>query len=178
MCYFCRYSMSPGMSNTGNEALLASSEAFQPQPLKRTLQCDPELYSPSSVTSDLPPNLSNMRQLLRSHEEDIVERVVQRLSLQNPTPHTANTLNPQTTIEPFPATLPIPPNPTLTRIAELEAELVQLREVASKAKQARETREHSVRTTPANHSTIPQVRAHLASQTPWRHNSLAWEERL
>lgn len=71
-------------------------------------------------------NLNSMRELLRSHEQDIVDRVVQQLSSQHTTQYQPQPL-PMT--QHYPAVrLPSPPHNTrLTRIAELESQLAELR---------------------------------------------------
>ena len=56
-------------------------------------QSQPNSNSPASNYSDRPINLNTMRELLRSHEEDIVERVVQRLGSQNSIQPNASTSN-------------------------------------------------------------------------------------
>ena len=100
----------------------------------------------SSNSDTLPPsapspngsiNLSSMRELLRFHEQDIVDRVVLRLSShQIPTPAAAQA-NPRPYLPQSPAreTQPPLPNPTLTRISELEAQLAELRQVHEGAEQ-------------------------------------------
>ena len=67
-----------------------------------------------------------MRELLRSHEQDIVDRVVLLLRTQ-PNPQPAPTApHPPTLQYPAPGTQPGPANPTLVRIAELETQLAEL----------------------------------------------------
>ena len=83
-------------------------------------------------------NLSTMRELLRSHEQDIVDRVV--LQLRTQPPSQPSTIPPDQLASHYPAlgtqpvphysvpgTQPVVANPTLIRIAELETQLAELR---------------------------------------------------
>ncbi|KAG0641064.1 hypothetical protein HOY80DRAFT_1114733 [Tuber brumale] len=67
-----------------------------------------------------------MRDLLRSHEQDIVERVVLRLSFQQLPHFPSQPQNPYAPNQPVVDTLR-PVNRTLTRIKELERQLAELR---------------------------------------------------
>ena len=69
-----------------------------------------------------------MRELLRSHEEDIVERVVQRLGSRHSSQPNACTSNIPPQLLATQVNRPSQDNPTLTRIAVLENELARLRE--------------------------------------------------
>jgi len=81
-------------------------------------EADPESSAPQE--SDIPINLSMMYQLLQSHQQDIVDRVIHQLSSQNhaqPLNTTHLSLPPSPTIvNPL---LP-EPNPTHAKIRELE----------------------------------------------------------
>ena len=83
-------------------------------------------------------NLSTMRELLRSHKQDIVDRVV--LQLRTQPPSQPSTIPPDQLASHYPAlgtqpvphysvpgTQPVVANPTLIRIAELETQLAELR---------------------------------------------------
>ncbi|KAG0640608.1 hypothetical protein HOY80DRAFT_1041362 [Tuber brumale] len=97
------YSHSPSSNQTLPSSAPASPDNPQPSPATPTTQSEHELPSPPHTTPDPPISLGTMRELLCSHEEDIVDtRGAQRHE----------------------------PNPTPTRIAELEGELAQLREQA------------------------------------------------
>ena len=69
-----------------------------------------------------------MRELLRSHEQDIVDRVVLRLNSQQTPSHPLVPSNPQVPQYLALDTMPTLPNPTLSRIAELESQLAELRQ--------------------------------------------------
>jgi len=70
-----------------------------------------------------------MRELLRSHKQDIIDHVVLHLrTLPNPQPAPTS---PHPTLQyPAPGTQPGPANPTLVPIAELETQLAELRAAA------------------------------------------------
>jgi len=68
-----------------------------------------------------------MRELLRSHEEEIVDRVMHQLRSYNNTGQPIPPANSQPQTLPVPAAQPQQSNPTLTRIADLESQLAQLR---------------------------------------------------
>ncbi|KAG0643266.1 hypothetical protein HOY80DRAFT_1020255 [Tuber brumale] len=70
-------------------------------------------------------NINTMRDLLRSHEQDIVERVVLRLSSQQLPHFPSQPQNPHAPNPPVVDTLR-PVNRTLTRIEELERQLAEL----------------------------------------------------
>ena len=69
-----------------------------------------------------------MRELLRSHEQDIVDPVILQLSAQNLPRHNVTQTVRETSGHSPPGTRPPALNPTLTRIAELERQLAQPRE--------------------------------------------------
>lgn len=92
----------------------------------------------STPSSDRSINLSTMRELLRAHEHEIVDRVVLQLRTQPPLQPAVTSPNSPVLhchhsgtqpIQYFPpsGTQPAPPNSTVTRIAELESQLAQLR---------------------------------------------------
>jgi len=85
----------------------------------------------SRSPSDIPINLSIMGELLHSHEQEIVDRVILQLTSQNPNPqhpnlHTSSSSHPQPVHNPIQATPPPKTNATLARITELESQLAQL----------------------------------------------------
>jgi len=127
------YSHSPQSNEIQPSLAPVSPENPRPPPATPTTESEPESRSPSSPRSDRTISLGTMRQLLRSHEEDIIDRVVQRLRSHNPVPHIDNTGN---TNDPIRATQDLELNPTLTRIAELEGEPAQLREEAQRGQQS------------------------------------------
>ena len=69
-----------------------------------------------------------MRELLRSHEEDIVDRVVLRLRTTHPAFHESVLPNRQLAPSPIINQRALAPNPRLAQIAELESQLAQLRQ--------------------------------------------------
>ena len=89
------------------------------------LTSEPILHHQSSPPTAEAISLQDMCELLRSHEEDVVNQVVRRLQPQVSSP----TFNREHNYQP----VPDPPrqelqtDPTLLRIAELEAQLSQLR---------------------------------------------------
>ena len=83
--------------------------------------------TPSISPSERSINLTTMRELLRSHEQEIVDRVVLQLGMQNHSQPTTTRPDLPPTHHQVPGTQPIQANPTLTRIAELEAQLAELR---------------------------------------------------
>jgi len=103
------------------------SNTISPQPATPISSRDVDSHTLSRSPSDIPINLSTMRELLRSHQQDIVDRVVLQLTSNNQNP-----LSPtpqQTQQPPFPTrgTQPHPHNPTHSRIAILESQLAELR---------------------------------------------------
>ena len=68
-----------------------------------------------------------MKEVLRSHEEEIVDRVMHQLRSYNNTGQPIPPANSQPQTLPVPAAQPRQSNPTLTRIADLESQLAQLR---------------------------------------------------
>ena len=85
-----------------------------------------------------------MRELLHSHEQDIVDRVVLHLRSQpppqpsitpedQPAPHYPVPGTQPAQHYPLPGIHPAPANPTLVRIAELESQLAQLRAASHRA---------------------------------------------
>jgi len=81
--------------------------------------------SPASTRGSI--NIDTMRELLRSHEQDIINRVVLQLSSQNPTLPPATDSNFQALPPTHTGTQPLIPSPTQLRISELERQLSQLR---------------------------------------------------
>jgi len=75
-----------------NSSLPVSPNNPRQQTRTPTAESEPEPHTPSSTTSDLPIDLSTIRDLVRS-QDDIVDRVVLRLHSQNPAPTMAITPN-------------------------------------------------------------------------------------
>ena len=76
---------------------------------------------------DIPINLSMMQQLLQSHQQKIVDRVIHELSSQNHVPQLNTSC---VSLPPSPTIVnPLLPqsNPTQARIGELESQLAELR---------------------------------------------------
>jgi len=124
-----QYSHSPGSSTNTIEqsrSPLSTHRAAQPQrtsPVPRQTNSSPI----SQATSDTSINLSKMRELLRSHEQGRVDRVLLQLTSQSlPQPGIANT-EPHTISHPRTGTQPPIANLIMVRIAELESQLAQLR---------------------------------------------------
>ena len=70
-------------------------------------------------------SLDDMRQLLRSHEQDIVDRVVLQLRTHNGI-HTSPTLQANSAATPYHQSHQAIPGPTLNRITDLEIQLARL----------------------------------------------------
>lgn len=88
-----------------------------------------ESRSPSSSSTNQSINLSSMCELLRSHKQEIVHRVMQQLNSQSLLLPAVNHPIPQS--EPrsppsLPGTQPPSSNPTLMKIAELESQVAAL----------------------------------------------------
>ena len=105
------------------------------------ISSEPILHHQASPPTAESIRLQDMRELLRSHEEDIVKQVVRRLQPQVSLP----AFNRKHNYDPVPE----PPrreqqtDPTLLRIAELEAQLSQLRaERDPRARADQASREH------------------------------------
>ena len=81
----------------------------------------------SHAASETSINLNTMRELLRSHEQDIVDRVLHQLTSQNPPQHSIVNTEQHSGSHQRTRTQPPPPNPTMAKIAELESQLAQLR---------------------------------------------------
>ena len=72
-------------------------------------------------------NIHTMRELLRSHEQDIIDRVVHQLNSQHPHTVTPTRPSPQIPFRTLNGAQPPPTNPILSKIEELEKQLAQLR---------------------------------------------------
>ncbi|KAG0136592.1 hypothetical protein HOY82DRAFT_598831 [Tuber indicum] len=109
---------------------LHQSEYTTPSP--EPLQSEPSLpqnrpatYPQSRSPASQAISLNDMRELLRSHEDGIVNQVVHRLQSQNVQGSSA--LSPNTQVPVGPPLHQPPVDPTALRIAELENQLAQLR---------------------------------------------------
>ena len=146
----------PNTPSTASEDIDPSDPLFSHSPSTNTLPHTRYSEAPPSISSAVPPtilstpsvpstsaaatpstetpiNLTSIRALLRSHEQDIVEQVVLRLRPDNATPHVpaevpAEEANPQGLHHRLRDTVAPPSNLLLTRITELESQLAQLRE--------------------------------------------------
>ncbi|KAG0638324.1 hypothetical protein HOY80DRAFT_1048153 [Tuber brumale] len=138
----------PEYSHSSSSSTNAIPQSRSPVPQQRrgqqqeipTLPSEPDARSLSVATVETPINLNTMRELLRSHEQDIVDRVVLQLSSRNLPQSSIMNTNPQASFYMHPGTQPSIPNPTLSRIAELESQLAQLR---AQSEQERITNEPS-----------------------------------
>ena len=123
-----RHSYSPSSStNTlqpSRTPISRSSTVQQPRTpsIPRQTNSSPVSHA-ASVTSI---NLSTMRELLRSHEQDIVDRVLHQLTSQNPPQHSIVNTEQHSGSHQRTRTQPPPANPTMVKIAELESQLAQL----------------------------------------------------
>jgi len=99
--------------------LAASVTSFQPNKSYNRSAC------PASTRGSI--NIDTMRELLRSHELDIVNRVVHQLNSQIPTQHPATHSTPQALPPSHSGTQPPLLSPRQLRIAKLEHQLAQLR---------------------------------------------------
>jgi len=78
------------------------------------------------ITPDASINLETRRELLRSHDQEIVDRVILQLNTKNAAqiPIFNHQHEPQLRVQ---TTQALQPNPTMSRIEELEAQLSPLR---------------------------------------------------
>ena len=95
-----------------------------------TLPSEASTFPSATASPEIPIDVNTMRELLRSHEQDIVERVVQQLSARNqplqiPSPLCPRELPRRVALAPI---YPPTQSATLGNIAELERQLGQLRE--------------------------------------------------
>ena len=133
-----QYSHSPPVSGNGQHSISRTlSLASSPVNLRtRTTSTEPIPDTPLDYQADIPINLTTMRELLRSHEQDIIDRVLQQLSTQTHHRTIPASSNPLST-HPAIANQQLPqPNPTQAKIQELESQLADVREQRA-AEQAR-----------------------------------------
>lgn len=93
-----------------------------------TLPSEASTLSSATASPEIPIDLNTMRELLRSHEQDIVERVVQQLSARNQPLQIPSPPCPRELPRRVAPTHPPTQSATLGKIAELERQLAQLRE--------------------------------------------------
>jgi len=99
-----------------------------------TLRQPPTIATPSTRDNESHPasspgtaiSLTTMRELLRSHEQDIVDRVVDQLTSRNPSLPSPTLPSPHIPHNPHLGGEPPPANPILTNILQLEAQLAEL----------------------------------------------------
>jgi len=122
-----QYSLSPRSYAHRHGSTLTSSSNTLPRVRAPASASVPSSSHTSPPPQNTPINLSTMRELLRPHEQDIVDRVVLQLQSQNTrlaNPHHTSPVSPQTTAaNPLPQEL----SPDLRRILNLETQLAQLR---------------------------------------------------
>jgi len=95
-------------------------------------------------------SLDDMRQLLRSHEQDIVDRVVLQLRAQNGVT-SSSTIPANLATTPYSQTHQVVPGPTLSRITDLETQLARLHA----ERQLGQTNEHLLREPGTYDPTLP-----------------------
>jgi len=123
------YSLSPGDNAvTCSQTLrsLSSTTLAERVAVGSTLQTRDNEPHPLS-TPEQSINLHTMRELLRSHQQDIIDQVLDQLNSQN---HRVSNLvqpSPSSLHHHHPGTQPSSTNPTLAKIAQLEAQLAQRR---------------------------------------------------
>jgi len=122
-----RYSHSP-LPNIQQSISWTLSLAGSPTaPAIPTISSEADPESSAYQESDIPINLSMMQQLLQSHQQDIVDRVIHQLSSQN---HAQQLNTSHVSLPPYPTIVnPLlpQPNPTHAKIRELETQLAELR---------------------------------------------------
>jgi len=145
----------PNTPSTASEDIDPSDPLFSHSPSTNTLPHTLYSEAPPSISSIVPPtilstpsvpstsaaatpstetpiNLTSIRALLRSHEQDIVEQVVLQLRPDNATPHVPAEVPaeaiPQGLHHRLRDGVAPPSNLLLTQITELESQLAQLRE--------------------------------------------------
>ena len=122
-----RYSHSPSQNIQPSISRTLSVEGSPTAPATPSIPSEEDPESSPLQESDMPINLSMMQQLLRSHQEEIVDRVINQLSSENHVPQLSTShisLPPSPTIV---NQLLSQTNPTHARIGELENELAALR---------------------------------------------------
>ena len=122
-----QFSHSPYSNSPLPNSQAPSPNTMTPRPETPATPSEVHMHSSSSIVSEQPLNASTMRELLRSHEQEIIDRVILRVGVQNPTPHAPSPTNALLPWHIPQATLLQQPNPTLVRIAELERQLAQLK---------------------------------------------------
>ena len=124
-----RYSHSPTPNIQQSISRTLSPAASSTEPQTPTISSLDSQASSPHQEADIPINLNTMRQLLRSHEQEIVNRVLHQLTSQNhiqpvTTSHIPQPAHPLAAI----VNSPLPQsNSTHTRIRELEYQLAELK---------------------------------------------------
>ena len=123
------YSHSPSLST--NTLQQSRSPTRQNSPAQQdeapNSPSPPETRASSPATVEGSVNLSTMRELLHSHEQDIIDRVVLQLSTHNLPQPSRTDSNLPSSFHMHPGTQPSILNSTQARIIELESQLAQLR---------------------------------------------------
>jgi len=127
-----QYSDSPASNERIHVGHSLYSNTMSPPQMTPVQPSEIHSHTLSRSPSDIPINLSTMRELLHLHEQEIVDHVILQLTSQNPipehpNPHFSSSSHLQPVHNPIQAT-PLPKtNATLARITELESQLAQLR---------------------------------------------------
>jgi len=100
---------------------------ISPQPATPISSSDVDSHPLSRSPSDIPVNLSTMGELLRSHEQDIVDRVVLQLTSNNQNPQSCTPQHARQLPIPPQGTQPHQPNSSHSGIARLESQLGEFR---------------------------------------------------
>ena len=122
-----RYSHSPSQNIQPSISRTLSLEGTPTAPATPTIPSEEYRESSPLQESDMPINLSMIQQLLRSHQQEIVDRVINQLSSEN---HVQQLNTSHISLPPSPTIVnPLLPqsNPTHARIGELESQLAELR---------------------------------------------------
>jgi len=122
------YSLSPGdNAGTRSQTLrsLSSTTLAELVAVGSTSQTqDNEPHPLSTLEQSI--NLNTMRELLRSHQQDIIDQVLDQLDSQNHRVPNLVQPRPSSPHHPHQGRQPSSANPTLAKIAQLEAQLAQL----------------------------------------------------
>jgi len=128
------YSHSPSSSTRTLSGRPASQDTIPAQPETEMTPSTHSTRHLPTLSSNCSINLSTMKELLRAHEQNIIDRVVLQLRTQPPLQPTVTSPNSPVLHSHHPGTQPIqycppsgtqppPPNSTATRISELESQL-------------------------------------------------------
>ena len=121
------YSHSPTRDSQIHRAYSQLSNTISPPRVTPASPSEIDSHTLSRSPSDMPINLGTRRELLRSHEQEIIDRVVLQLSSRNQHPPIPSPVHTQVPPSPIQGTQPTQNNSTLTKVTELERQLAQLR---------------------------------------------------